>query len=276
MKAGAHVLPERRRGDRHGIPSLREDVRCLLWLHGSELGIGRDTSHHLRALVRLVRLVPDGFWDGPRVRATVPRTALRDDWWLGNMEAECPPPLRALGFVREFARTEAADGMRELVPALDLRGLRPMLPVLRTRERERLRRERELDDLRTAARCTNREVSDLLDRCVAEGPIGAERARLLRDRVVGRDFIDRHVRNHLDEAGIRRRLRNLDRLRRLPGSLRGGRGVNPPDDLRRGSFGAPPMEHTDVDPPQHRSGRGAALRRLRPLQHRPPEPEKRR
>ena len=275
MKAGAHVLLERQRGDRHGILSLREDVRRLLWLHGSELGIGRDTSHYLRALVRLV---PAGFWDGPRGRATVPRAALRDDWWLRNMEAECLPPLRVLGLVREFARTEAADGTgRELVLGLDLRGLRPMLPVLRTRERERLRRARELDDLRTAVRRVNREVSDLLALRVAEGLIGAERARLLRDRVVGRDFIDWHLAlNDLDEAGIRRRLRNLDRLRRLLGSLRGGRGRqlagrSPPRQLRR-----PMMENTDVDPPQHRSGRGAAVRRVRPLQHRPPESEKRR
>ena len=212
MSAGPETLLERRRWARHGVVSLREDVRNLLWRHGSACGIGPDAGHYLWALVDLV---PEGGWDGDRGRATVGRAALRDDWWLDNMEAECLPPLRALGLVREFARVAGAA----VVLDLDLRGLRPMLPVLRGLERERLRRGRELADLRTAVLAANREVSDLLAECVAGGLIAGDRARRLRARTAGHDFVDWVLATDgLDEAGLRRRLRGLVRLRRLLGS----------------------------------------------------------
>ena len=256
MSAGPGTLLEERRWARHGVVSLREDVRNLLWRHGSACGIGPDAAHYLWALVDLV---PERAWDGDRGRATVGRAALRDDWWLDNMEAECLPPLRALGLVREFARVAEAD----VVLDLDLRGLRPMLPVLHGLERGRLRRARELADLGTAVRAANREVSDLLAGCVGGGLIDGDRARRLRERVVGNDFVDWVLAEAgLDGAGKRRRLRGLVRLRRLLGSR-----------LRGGQPRSTTTENTDVP---HRFGRGAALRSVRPLFHGSPEPEERR
>ena len=256
MSAGPDALLERRRWARHGVVSLREDVRNLLWRHGRACGIAPDAGHYLWALVDLV---PEWAWDGDRGRATVGRAALGDNWWLDNMEAECLPPLRALGLVREFARVAGAA----VVLDLDLRGLLPMLPVLRGLERERLRRERDLADLGTAVRAANREVSDLLAGCVAGGLIDGARARRLRERVVGNDFVDWVLASDgLDEAGLRRRLRGLVRMRRLLGSR-----------LKDGQPRAPTTENRNVP---NRFGRGAAMRRVRPLQHRPPEPEERR